>query len=317
MILKNLVATLLVISSATLSAQTITGHTSDVMRSKIYVKGITQPLRVMHLTDNHMTSDGPDDEPYKEYTARMLKSHAMMRHYKTREQITPKDAYKEILSKAKGEGVELIALTGDNINYPSPTAVRYMIEELEAVGLPYIYIAGNHDWHYEGMEGSTQELRSEWTERHLKPLYQGANPMYSAQQIGGLNIVAIDNSTSQMMSDQVEFYRQQKALGMPILLLIHIPMYTPGNNDGIGDPQWGADKDLYWREERRAQWPKEGNNQATVEFWQEVISTPGVIVLCGHTHTFSVDQWGGMLQFCANESADGSYRIIDIIPDNE
>jgi hypothetical protein len=69
------------------------------------------------------------------------------------------------------------------------------MDELQKVGIPYLFTAGNHDWHYEGMPGSSDYLRETWIKKRLTPLYQGENPLYAVRKINGIRILTIDNST--------------------------------------------------------------------------------------------------------------------------
>ena len=60
------------------------------------------------------------------------------------------------------------------------------MSKLKDTNIPYIYIAGNHDWHYEGIEGTLESLRDKWIEKRLLPLYQGNHPLMAAYDIKGI-----------------------------------------------------------------------------------------------------------------------------------
>ena len=54
-------------------------------------------------------------------------------------------------------GAELVAHTGDLVNYPSPRAVSLVRGILTEGGIPgFLYISGNHDWAYSAGGGSGQ-----------------------------------------------------------------------------------------------------------------------------------------------------------------
>src|SRR5690606_16344252 len=103
--------------------------------------------------------------------------------YRTGEEGTTTEYFKQLLHYAKEEKVDLIALSGDIFNYPSQVAVAFVKEQLDQTGLPYMYTAGNHDWHYEGMEGSADELRDYWCKKSLAPLYSSG--IYASSQLVG------------------------------------------------------------------------------------------------------------------------------------
>ena len=59
---------------------------------------------------------------------------------------------------AKKEEADLIALVGDIFSFPSELAIEWVISKLKEIDIPYVYVSGNHDWHYEGMKGSLDSL---------------------------------------------------------------------------------------------------------------------------------------------------------------
>ena len=119
-----------------------------------------------------------------------------------------------------------MALVGDIVSFPSEAAIDWVMSQLTRQQVPYIYVAGNHDWHYEGMEGSLQQLRATWIERRLKPLYQGQNPLMSSHDVRGVRFLAVDNSNYEILPEQLDFFRTQVATGMPLVLFVHIPLFA-------------------------------------------------------------------------------------------
>ena len=171
-----------------------------------------------------------DDErglPFKSYSSRMAKAYNQTKHFKTNTSTNPQKAFEETLAYAKQVNADVITLIGDIFSFPSELAIECVISKIKATGIPYIYIAGNHDWHYEGMEGKLALLRDQWIEKRLMPLYQGNNPLMASYDIKGIKFLAIDNSTYEINDEQLRFFSEQVSFGMPVVLLIHIPMYAP------------------------------------------------------------------------------------------
>lgn len=79
-------------------------------------------------------------------------------------------------------------------------------------------------------QGSLAELRANWIEKRLKPLYQGKNPLMAAHDVHGIRFVAIDNSNYEVLPDQLKFFHSQVSSGVPLVLLMHIPLYAPGRS---------------------------------------------------------------------------------------
>ena len=78
--------------------------------------------------------------------------------------------------------------------------------------ISYRYIAGNHDWHFEGSgpDIPQPELRRRWIKK-LAPLYAGENPDGYSVQAGGANFVLIDNSANEISKEQLAFFKSELA----------------------------------------------------------------------------------------------------------
>lgn len=281
----------------------------------VEMPGVQKKLRILHITDSHITYPGENDKKFESYSNRMSKAYLNEVDYQTKKPITGAEAFSKLMDKAVKQKIDLIALTGDILNYPSEHAVNFLLGELKRTGIPFVYVAGNHDWHFEGMKGSDLDLRETWREKILKPLYAGNDYDCSARIMNGVDIVAIDNSIYQITAKQLNFYRREKAKGLPIVLLMHIPVYTDTNNECcMGWPQWGAAADDIYQIERREQWSKKGNSQETLDFCDEIRSTKNVVVLAGHVHYDTISAEKDMLQIISDISRRAYARIIELIP---
>ena len=179
----------------------------------IGVAGIDGPLRVLHVTDSHVSVPHEEaDRPFAHYGERMDRLFA---DYPTL------DTFRAQMERARAERHDLIALTGDHVNYPSPTAVAAVHRLLESAGRRSMFTAGNHDWSYAGMPGSPDDRRREWRERSLLPLYRGRAPHADSLDLGGVRFVAIDNSTRQIDPEQLAFFTDRLDGGLPVVLLVH------------------------------------------------------------------------------------------------
>jgi hypothetical protein len=91
--------------------------------------------------------------------------------------------------------------------------------------------------------------------------------------MGGINFIAIDDSTYQVSESQLAFYRAEIARGLPTILLMHIPLpasiYNPGPAGSLGGP----------RPEGQTNLP------STMEFVKAVRENKNLVaVLTGHYH---------------------------------
>lgn len=289
----------------------------DGVHIRYHLPQIREAVKIFKVTDTHLWRDDQRGEPYRKYSERMARAYNRTSHFQTGEPTNPEESFEQVLRMAVEKGADLLALTGDTLSFPSEAAVEWLMERLEASGLNWIYTSGNHDWHYEGMEGSLEELRQTWIENRLLPLYRGSNPMFDRFTVKGIRVLSIDSSTYQISNEQLAFFREQAADGEPVLLMTHIPFFAPGRSiwSGVGHPDWNEDSDPAYELEGRDPWPREGHTETTFRYREEVFSAPGLLgVFAGHRHRYLMDLVKGVPQFVAPPNANGGYLEIDLLP---
>lgn len=284
---------------------------------RFYHADIRERFSIMTLADTHLFRDDDRGNAYKEYSERMAKAYNQTKHFQTKEATNPEECFERTLAIAQKEDVKLVALIGDIVSFPSEAAIEWVAEQLKKVKLPYLYVAGNHDWHYEGMSGSIASLRETWIQKRLLPLYQTDNPMMTVREINGVRLVALDNSNYQITAEQLAFFQKEVATGKPLVLMVHIPLYAPERSVGFGcgHPEWGAKTDKNYELERREQWPKLGHTATTISFYKSVLKAPNLLgVLAGHKHEQTLDVMNGLPQIVTYANATGGYLKVDFIP---
>jgi hypothetical protein len=165
------------------------------------------------------------------------------------------------------------------------------------------------------MTGSSHQLRETWANERLKPMYQGNNYLFGHYDTNGIRMVFIDNSTYEIVPEQLEFFRQQISSGIPIILYIHIPLYMPGRSMGYGcaNPQWGEETDRGFEVERREKWRKGGHTPTTFSFYEEVFNAKeSAGNFAGHTHRPALDVRNNIPQIVSGPNTTGYYTEINI-----
>ena len=284
-------------------------------RISIYTNVNVKPTRVFHITDTHLSIDDERGDKYSEFSKRMAGAYKSNSHFQTEKKYTTKESFEQTLKLAKKQDVDFLALTGDIFSFPSEAAVDWVLQQLNDAGIPFAYVAGNHDWHYEGMKGSSKQLRDTWTEKHLNPMYQGNHPLYAAYDFNGVRYLCIDNSTYEILPEQLDFFKRQAKSNVPMVLMMHIPLYMPGRSRGFGcaNPDWGEKSDKGFKIERREKWRKGGHTKVTFDFYDEVFAAPNLLsVLAGHTHHQSLDIKNGIPQIVSAHNATAYYSDIQI-----
>jgi hypothetical protein len=293
------------------------GCAQDDDRVRFFSPEIKQAFSITAVADTHLFRDDERGVPYRHYSARMAGAYHTTKHFKTGAALTPEHAFRNVLASAREAKSELFAMIGDIVSFPSEAAVEWVCNEVANAGLPTVYTAGNHDWHYEGMEGSSTDLRAAWIEKRLLPLYGGRNPMMAAHDIKGVRILVIDNSTYEIERDQLAFFQSHAATGVPLVLMVHIPLYAPGRpiGFGCGHPEWGASSDKSYQIEKRPRWRETGHTATTREFHRAVFSCPSLLgVFAGHTHKASTDIVNGIPQFVADANFRAACVTIEFVP---
>lgn len=281
----------------------------------IYTKATIKPTRIFHITDTHLAIDDERGMQYQDFSKRMANAFKSNSHFQNKKKCTAKESFEWTLQKAKEKNADFLALTGDIFSFPALASVEWVLSKLKETGIPFAYIAGNHDWHYEGMKGTADTLRNTWIEKSLKPMYQGNNPLFAAYDFNGIRFVCIDNSTYEILPEQLEFFKEEVNTGIPLVLLVHIPLYMPGRNIlyGCANPDWGEKTDKNYHVERREKWPKEGHTQTTFDFYNEVFKATNILsILAGHTHRNALDVKEGIPQIVSGHNATGYYSEINI-----
>ena len=198
--------------------------TNGELSSTIKIPDYKDSLKIMQVTDSHISIADPKEADMMKYGEQIYKTYEKPRkHFARDTSETTLQYFDDILRKAKNQNVNLLMLTGDIVNFPSAASVKYVYDKLAETGIPWLYTAGNHDWHYEGMPGNIDSLRETWTKKSLLPFYAGHNPLFYSAIIHGLNFVAIDNSTGKVNEEQIRFLQDQLTKTEPIILISHIP----------------------------------------------------------------------------------------------
>lgn len=248
--------------------------------------GLKESVRLRVIGDTHFNFYDERDAEYTDNYSRMAGgARGKVRHL-PEEGVFEK--FWDIITEAKVTDCDAILLLGDIISFPTLANVEAAKRLIDASPVPCYYIAGNHDWHFEGLEGTSTELRETWVGKRLMPLYpKGADPMMYSAVVKGVRIVAIDNSNFFITPAQLAFWKSEVAKGNPVVLMMHIPIWAEGGDDThFAGPNWGAAVDPYFEIERRPRWPERANKE-TYEFREEVLRTPNLVgVFTGHVHRY-------------------------------
>lgn len=283
----------------------------------IYSSAVSDTVRLMVFADTHLWMSDEREEPYREYSARMAGAYHSVKHFQTGAPTTPEESFLATIRLAQQRGVDAIAMLGDIVSYPSERGVEWIGEVLDTVAIPCYYTSGNHDWHYEGMEGSSESLREKWRGERLMSLFGDNDPDAYTVEVKGVRLLLVDDSNYKITPEQRDAVAAEVKSGKPFILMHHIPLYAPSRSVsfGIGHPDWSAATDKNYKIERREQWPAEGHTEVDYEFYDLATTAPNLLAsIAGHVHSYGVDIIRGRPHYTVGANAQGAYYIVNIMP---
>ena len=182
--------------------------------------GATKPFTFLHVSDLHLAESDENDSPERRAFADSRKKHFLF--------------YTEALSflkdYVKRTGYPVVN-TGDLLDFITPESMRVAKELIEQTDM--LYVAGNHEfWHCyknrfhfdDSVEAYAEKRQSlAEIERVL-----GRNIRFSRREINGVNLVCMDNGNYNIDRELFEQLKAVEAEGKPILLFMHIPLYSEG-----------------------------------------------------------------------------------------
>ncbi len=322
------VATLCILSTLPMGAQvsprllrgTPVTYNQNGPRIRIFSEDVKETVKLFVISDTHLWMSDSREDPYRQYSERMAAAYHNNRHFLTGEPTTSREAFLRTLDLAKQSGADAIALLGDICSYPSEAAIEFVAATLDSVGVPWFYTFGNHDWHYEGYEGTEVEQRAMWAQRRFKPLFRDYNPLIYSVDVKGLRLIMLDTGVYEILPEQLRIFRQEMKTRKPTLLLCHVPFYAPGftTSYGVGHPEWNAANDRNYKLERRPRWPEAGHTPVTFAMWKEVLKAHRnhklLASFAGHVHRMTTSVVGPWVQFTTAPNLAGGYYEVTVEP---
>ena len=175
--------------------------------------GLKEPFDVMHVSDVHLArADNRDDERKIMLAASRSRGMNAGEHY-----------LDEAVAIARKKGMHLMH-TGDLIDFVSEANLDACAKHM--MDADWFSCSGNHEFSLyvgEAREDDAYKKRS-------YDAVQGAFPndiTFASRVIGGVNFVAVDNVYYHFTREQLERMKAEAAKGLPMVMLVHVPLYTP------------------------------------------------------------------------------------------
>ncbi|MFD2334093.1 metallophosphoesterase family protein [Cohnella sp. GCM10020058] len=286
-------------------------RTNSDRQTIIRIEGLAAPVTLLHVTDSHMNaSDLTDGIETLAESIRLYNFDAL----------DTQTRFDRALAYAKDLQVDGVVLTGDIVNGATAGNLAFLEKRLSDLQAPYLYTPGNHDWEYPGLPWG-EETRAEQYAKFAS--FTAGDPTFRAIEIGGVLLVAVDNSTYQISEAQLAAFERALSRGLPTVLFMHIPIYIPSLLPDVvrvwGSPIMMAAQG--WDADLRRQWQVEPPGEATLAFYELLLNNPEenlIGIFCGHVHFAHEDAFGqGSRQYVTAAGFDGGYRVIRLLPARE
>ena len=253
--------------------------------NRVTVKvGASKPFKVMHVSDTHFTfCDARDDARKQKLAVSRVKGMRRGEHY-----------LDEAFRLAAEEGAMLMH-TGDLIDFTSKANYDAVVEHF--AGRDTFVCAGNHEF-LPYFWDTDREDAAYKAKSYAEVQANYPNDLtFVSRVVNGVNFVAIDDVFYYTTVQQAEQFEREVAKGLPIVLLCHVPPYSPKLFEAAfrhwrtAAYLFGVPDDMMGRY-RKAQAQQQHTDATSMDFYKRLRAEPLLkAVLCGHVHFTFADRF--------------------------
>ena len=256
--------------------------------NRVTVKaGASKPFKVMHVSDTHFTfCDTRDDARKQKLAASRVKGMRRGEHY-----------LDEAIRAASAEGAMLLH-TGDLIDFTSKANYDAVAEHF--AGRDTFVCAGNHEFlpYFRDTDREDAAYKAKSYDEVQANYPNGLT--FASWIVNGVNFIAIDDVFYYTTEKQAELFEREVEKGLPIVLLCHVPPYTPDSRAlfeaafkkwrgaaylfGVPDDMMGRYTKPLIRQQRA--------DAVSMAFCKRLRAEPLLkAILCGHVHFTFADRF--------------------------
>ncbi len=282
--------------------------------------GASMPFKAVHISDTHIIrADATEKDPRKVQLAANRYPHLQYgEHYLV-----------EAVMAARRDNA-LLLHTGDMIDFVSNANLK-LVERYFGSD-DWFVSSGNHE--FSKYVGEARETAAYKADSYDRVSAHFPNDLtFASRVVNGVNFVAVDDVYYNLTESQLALMEKEVAKGLPIVLMCHVPFYTPRHHDfelkmnrgecsyetGVPDEKiatWRAPKRPLpkgdeWRDRRVQQ----RADAATKEFVKYIKAQPLLkAILCGHCHRFFDERFSPTaVQYVCAATFQGQGYAIDFV----
>ena len=282
----------------------------ELLKNTIEI-GLEKPVKLLHITDTHLLRCDERDNERKQKLALSRKAAFHDVNNSVEEYFKEQVAYGQA-------NCDMIVHTGDLIDFVSKANVDAAREIVKYD--KFFFIAGNHE--YSQYVGEAWEDAAYRMNSYMQMGFGVGVPMFfNAVQVGGVNVVGIDNGYYLFADWQLWRLKREVEKGLPVVLAIHDPLFEQSLYDHVmGKPGAtsagivGCDEDhlLPFSEFRAIQ---QRPDEETLRMIDYIKSEPRIkLILTGHLH-FSYESvlYGRLPQLITGGGYDNVAREVTLV----
>ncbi|MBQ8046688.1 MAG: metallophosphoesterase [Prevotella sp.] len=277
--------------------------------------GPTKPFSVMHVSDTHITRvDNRNDERKIALAADRSRWMNRGEHY-----------LDETIRYANEHGMYMMH-TGDLYDFVSEANLDCAAEHM--LSADWFVCAGNHEYSKYVGEAKEDEAYKNDSREAVQAAFPN-NLTFASRIINGINFVALDDVYYNFTAYQHARMEEEMKKGLPVVMLCHVPLYTPGflaseleNSNGncgylTGVPveftsKYDPDVTYPVGEEWRYRKVQQHADKATLDFvaWLKE-QTLLKAILCGHLHRYFEERFSpSAIQYAVDATYLGGVQVV-------
>ena len=178
--------------------------------------GLPKPIKILHITDVHLSlADDIDGDDMKEHAALRRNTFFKEGGFPERD---PVGYLEDAMEYSKS--FDCTVITGDVLDFTSHANCK-MAKNILA-GKDYMFCAGNHEFCPKVGIPDSFDRKSEIFDC-IQSNFRG-NMDFESRIVGGVNIIAIDNSYFIWTEEQFEKLKFEVSRGLPCVIFCHTPI---------------------------------------------------------------------------------------------
>ena len=242
-----------------------------VEKTHIKISGLKNTYEFVHISDSHISTFTEDSN---EAEIEFAKKHAVQWSVP---EIDQKDAFCDAIKYADSINANGLTVTGDCVDFIYKPNLDYVKEKFAAMKTELLYVPGNHETGDYDFKPSRNGLLEPFISNYNDVMF--GDPSFWVKDFGELLVIGIDDSARAVNESQLTRLKEQSKRGLPIILLMHIPLNTEAITPAV-IAKWGEGGLSHFT------LGHEKHDDITKEFCKFVKSEESNVqaVIAGHSH---------------------------------